>query len=236
MSKNHFYLLFLLSFIFCVPLQAQDTTKHIRNEIAIDVSPVFAGIMSTSSTPGISYRRHYEKGALRVRLNLNGGKSEDKNTSATNQQNIPSSSAKNTSASLKVGYQWHRDYTKLRWYYGLDLLASNWKSKNANSNTSRHEFEKYTSSYSSQNETTGQSFGISPVIGLSYRITRRFSLSVESAITLARTSSKTTIANNQTTQYDGYPQNQFESGYSNKSTGTNYSFVPMNGLLVSYLF
>ncbi|MCW3071931.1 MAG: hypothetical protein JWO44_1821 [Bacteroidetes bacterium] len=126
--------------------------------------------VSSSSSNLISYRRVFKSNALRIGLGgnvVNDDQSLTDSTGATHG---------NYSAGIRVGYE-HYCYLakKWMWYFGADLTAG----YSANNTTNYNPLATYKSS---QNTS---SYGLSPLLGITFNINPRLSIATEASLNVA---------------------------------------------------
>jgi hypothetical protein len=145
-----------------------DTSKReYKNVIGLDATGILREVVNLSSTPYfyspyiISYRRIIKRNAIRVNI---GGYISNSDVA------INGNTMKNSTSSFDfaVGFE-HYAYLTKRWnyYYGIDLLTKIYYTEGITNNAI--------------NRMTKNSFGISPLVGLQFRINPRMSISTEAS-------------------------------------------------------
>lgn len=153
---------------------APDTTKReFNNVIGVDATQLLREFFNLGSTYYvnypymISYRRIFKSNALRVLLGGNISKdNEDTNDTTSNNQT-------RSNFNFALGFE-HYSYInkRLNFYFGMDAIF-NYSTQNDKSNTST------TQSYEQTSSTYG--YGISPLVGLQFKIWRRISVATETS-------------------------------------------------------
>lgn len=90
------------------PANAQIETKKLKNEIGIDLSNTIYLIRKTDNLFPIYYKRHFDKNALRLGLNLIFQTNSNSGEKAYN---------------LRAGYEWSEKFNNWVVYYGGDLTS-----------------------------------------------------------------------------------------------------------------
>ncbi|MFN6943470.1 MAG: hypothetical protein ACK4ND_00875 [Cytophagaceae bacterium] len=190
-------------------ISAQEIPEK-RNEIGLDVSRIFGH----TSNNNIMYRRHGEKGAFRLTTSFN--------FNVINHENAES--GHNHYASLAVGHQFNKTFNKWRFYYGADAYGSISSGKTVNIQT--HWYNDQPTEFSQTWQTQSIFFGLRPILGISYLISDRISVSLENALNIGYTINETIEGSN--------PNRPFEIERSSNSIGVSYN--PLNVLMLSFHF
>jgi hypothetical protein len=182
-----------------------DTTKReYKNVVGIDATTIIRQFINFNSNAYfsspymISYKRIIKSNAIRLGLYGNLATSENSSSDTFN--------VKTTSFNVNIGLGFeHYSYLTKRWnlYFGADLITK------YNENQSEH-FSAYDSN---TQRSTNFGLGISPLIGIQFRINSRLSLSTESSYDILFVTSKNHFS------YNSYPYNR-----NQKRTGINTQF------------
>ncbi|MFI5221600.1 MAG: hypothetical protein ACHQK8_04685 [Bacteroidia bacterium] len=176
----------ILSFLFFqfFSLQAQENFKH---EFSIDAAPLFG------STNGYTLLYRYGAGNFRIRGLANYSNQTNSNTT-DEQINTPANmysntttneSSSNSVAEFRLGVQ--RNYTLEKWsfYFGMDGLFNYHQTSSYLESISPAAFGKLRTTTDSKSTT--ESYGFAPLIGLTYHISKRFTVSLEESFTYLTT-------------------------------------------------
>lgn len=155
---------------------SHDSTKtEFKNAVGLDVTALLLQFTNNGSITNyyyqypdiISYRRFIKSNALKV--SLGGYVSNDNGL----QNDTLSSKSNRYSVNLRAGYE-HYCYLGKRWmyYFGADLLAGY--------TYTEYRYTWSTTSYRDE-KTKINSFGISPVIGVTFKINQRLSIATQAS-------------------------------------------------------
>jgi hypothetical protein len=153
--------------------QPDQTNKEYKNVLAIDANGLLKQFFNFGQNPYftspyiIGYKRIFKSNALRIGIggNISTGKSEFNDTSKNDN--------KRYNFNIGAGYERY-SYISKRWnlYYGADAIFT-------------YEYYDYHSNYStttSNKEITKQfGYGVSPFLGIQFRINSRLSISTETS-------------------------------------------------------
>lgn len=168
--------LFLIAMVIGQFIYAQNSDSpevQYKNDLGFDVSrfvTIFNSNFESNSPYVFTYRRNYEKGALRFGL---GGRTSTSSNSIEPTNDIDQA---NHSLNFRVGYEWQTNFEK-RWqlYYGLDgsysLDHTMVKQQNLGETT--------------KVVTHVDEYGLSPVVGLKFKLNKRLSLATETSVMLS---------------------------------------------------
>jgi hypothetical protein len=183
--KKNLICLFLLTatlFSFGQNVSPDTSKKEYKNVIGLDASGILRQVLNSNSVPFvnspymITYRRIMKSNAIRFGL---GGR-------VTNDNNVLNDSIKErnqrTELNFGIGIE-HYVYLGQRWnfYFGADVIA-----KYVNSTG-----ESTSSQIFNSMEVTRFGYGLSPVLGIQFRVTPRFSISTESTYDITYNTSVT---------------------------------------------
>jgi hypothetical protein len=232
-------------FSFALFANSQETINDLfseKNEISIVVDNVFAKnadyypILFTDNqgfiipipfdylndqkqtTIGLSYKRHFNKSALRTKISF-GSSSYKKNDG---QPNLYSQNNKKLFVSYSLGYERNIDLTRVRFFYGFDLFINYKKIEieddhfNAGAGS---EFHRETSLKS-------RGFGISPLIGARVYVTKSISFSTELKFVIE------TYKGQNLSSSTGYYNDSREDSID----GTNFGFGPLGQISLNIHF
>lgn len=166
---------FLFFSVMLVQAQTKDTLtikeKDYKNEIGVDISPLFNFINSSFGRGGpyyFTYRRNFQHNAVRVGL---GGVYTLNNVIETPY------SIRKKQIDFRIGYEWQASLAK-KWqlFYGCDLLANYYYNREDNISYSSI---SSTDVYGYKNEN--YFYGISPLLGIRVNLTSRISISAETS-------------------------------------------------------
>ncbi len=188
----------------------QDTSKkEFKNVIGIDATNFVSRFFNFSSTPSyfnspyvISYRRIFKSNALRVGI---GGNFQN-NEGTRNDTLHPST--KRISLNLGVGFE-HYCYLSKRWNFFAGAEAFTGYSYYDG-------IYPYSSISYREQSNTSYSFGVSPLIGVQFKINSRLSISTETSYNIAYVIDESFDIQPPTTMYDIH----------SKSSGIETSFYP----------
>lgn len=186
MKRFTFILLLLfssVSFSFSQIVKQDTTKREYKNVVGLDATGIFRQVFNSGGAPYvyspyiISYRRIMKSNAIRVLLG--GNVSNNDNTMNDSMSNKSSS----TNFNVAIGFEHYR-YLGKRWnyYYGLDLLVKYSVDHN----------ESLNPKYNTRQTNTRNGYGISPLIGLQFRINSRLSVSTEASYDIIYTTINTT--------------------------------------------
>lgn len=193
---------------------SQDTTKkEFNNVIGIDATNFVSRFFNFSSNPSyfnspymISYRRIFKSNALRVSI---GG--EVLNNKGTRNDTLHPTTTR-IALNVGVGFE-HYCYLSKRWnfYAGVEAFTA----------YSYYDgiYPYSTTSYREQSNTS-HSFGVSPLIGVHFKINSRLSISTETSYNIAYVLEKSFDIQPPTTMYDNH----------SKSSGIETSFYAPTAL------
>jgi hypothetical protein len=220
---KHF--LFLFSLVISITNLLAQTEPH--HEIAIDAAPLFR--ISNGFT--IMYRYHLNQFSARAQANIyfeNSSNDAVNNTSTpigSNSNSFTSTSTNILNTELRLGLQ--RNYIVEKWifYIGADVLFGT--SNNDTKSETKNPASYGTTRYVITTNTSSTSYGLAPVLGISYKINKHFVLSIENsfAFTYAQNSSS------QKNEYYFTPVNGVEAlnntdYISSSGSSTKFDFSP----------
>lgn len=157
--------------------QNSDSPKsNFKNDFGIDVTQFFTVFNSnfTSNSPYfITYRRNYEKGALRFGL---GGRSNSSNSNVNPQ--LTDFDVASHQLDFRAGYEWQSNFAK-RWqvYYGVDAgygLLHNVSTLISSTGDESWRQKEHTDVYS-----------LSPMLGFKFKLNNRLTLASEASYKLS---------------------------------------------------
>ncbi|HEX8547194.1 MAG TPA: hypothetical protein VF691_09550 [Cytophagaceae bacterium] len=242
LTKTNIFTLGLI--IFSFNLFSQDVTEEkrkLKNEIAIDASPILGAVFREGGLPGLVYRRHFNNCSFRAKTNFTIDRSKQDRSSISyyNNGNSPGpSESRFTQFDFAVGLQKAKAISeKWKFYYGLDLFAgftshrSESKNQYQRSNSSDGTTDNgVTTQTHSINSTYG---GVSPFLGFTWQIAERLGLSIEASVPIGYNKSTSVYSN-----FD-FSTNNSRSYFStdrNSSNNFRARIVPVSNLLISYHF
>ncbi len=201
--KNHLIpaLVFFVIVLSNHTLSAQDLPEK-RNEIGLDISRIFP----FGGNNNIMYRRHGENGAFRATATFGGG--------ITQHEESPENSH-NFNFSLALGHQFNKRFDKWNFYFGGDIFGEISRSKSAR-------VEYWTGEpFTFINEYDRNSFGLRPIIGISYMLSPRVSFTFENALNI---------------QYNMNNELQVNQSRTTERKSNSYSaaYNPLNVLMISF--
>jgi len=130
--------------------------------------------ISYGPTLGIGYKHHFNKGALRIKINIatKAQKYQIQDGSDDYKDNLKFVSHKER---ISAGYQWHSNFNRTQIFYGLDATFSI-----EAINTESYRYASYEGSdYTIENLQGTISYGVKPFLGFKYYISPMFSVSTE---------------------------------------------------------
>jgi hypothetical protein len=213
-------ILILLTAVFSISALGQEvkrdtTKKEYKNIIGVDVT----GILKQVFNPGsvnfyypymLTYRRVIKSNAIRFGV---GGSFY--NSHGTSNDTIKTSTSRN-SLNIGLGFE-HYCYLGRRWdfYFGVELTAKASSNDNIQStNNTSSEYYSFTSSY-----------GLSPLLGIVFKISKRIVIATETSYNVGYFFTNTYGSN---TLY--YPNKQ------NFSSGIQTTFIPPTALNLRFKF
>lgn len=176
-----------------------DSAKVYHNELGVDVtgfirliSPVVQGeyygqyYYLNPPTYFLTLRRHFKCG--NIRAGIGGGFTRRDVKNYYNTADTKKYVSLSHSISTRLGWEFTNEISK-RWqvYYGLDLKYS----KQYNNSNGYY----FNADYITSNESTSQTYAVSPLLGFRFRLTNRLSLTTEAcfAVNFDSYSSKRTF-------------------------------------------
>lgn len=122
---------------------------------------------SHQRTPGLSYKYHFEKFALRASVHFN-----------YSDENIDQTTYKNETSRMylqsALGFEFKKNFERSYLFYGMDIYNR--------VNTYNYLYVEKEGDYKNSNERTEIAYGVSPLIGFNYFITPKLSLSTEAKL------------------------------------------------------
>ena len=118
-----------------------------------------------STIPDIGYNHQYEKGALRIASGFHF-------SSDLNESDSHLSEGSGYSLSPRIGYEFHRWFSRIRVQYGADVVYSLWRFKSDQFNDNPY--------YSSTHSIKLNEYGIRPILGITLFLNSSVSFSAES--------------------------------------------------------
>lgn len=183
MKQLRFFLPVTLILAFSLSTQAQDVEEKgaAKNELSVD----FSEVLRSDALPGLIYKRHFKKGALRARINFNFSGDSRTVSGAAPDSTIfrVESTTENTKMRFDVflGYQWNRPVAKnLTILYGFDFYLGMDNTTNEVLDVNFNALNQVRSSLRNTQEEAKMSFGLSPLVGFRYQLNRSFALGMES--------------------------------------------------------
>lgn len=183
--------LILFIFITGISAQTQEDFSRRRNEIALDVSPIFRMNQFNTMPLNLMYRHNFKPGSLRARIsaNIQNNSSESKNS---NSNNSTESSGKFNSYDIeaRLGWQMNKSLNvkNLHLYYGADLIYLIGGNKNSSTFKNYHTLGSSVNEQNSESSSYGS--GIAPVLGLNLRLSKSFSIGIENSFDLIMSKTK----------------------------------------------
>lgn len=177
----------------------------------------FLSSMNMPPTYGISYKYHFTKLALRTGLDFNTDRSNIKETASSS--STPSSEKTEyrfTRFGARLGLEVKKDAGKTQWFAGGDLFYEHFNSRYEYTNTGIED------EYSFNRD----SYGISPLVGVRYYVSKIISLSVESKLNM--------FNNIYNIAYDNF--DSFPDFYTYKGSGFSMKFSPIGQIGVNVHF
>lgn len=245
--KKIFFAFGLILFSFNLFSQdATDEKAKLKNEIAIDASPVLGAFVRNISQPGIVYRRHFSNSALRTKFNFNIDRQISNNSSFDNSYFSynaygPQSPVTNSySFDYSIGIQNSNMISeKWKFYYGLDLISGyNLTEINRSSSYERLNYTDQTlveEKSSQKDKNTTIYGGASPILGFTFQVKERLSISLESTLALAFYS--TNVESLRMRKYrDSNTESIHHSSNNNSFNNLRARLIPVNNFLISYHF
>jgi hypothetical protein len=210
-------------FLFKGIAQAQDTVKTKKNIIAVDLTPLIKTIFDFgdsyyggSNNPYLFlYRRvAKDKNVLRVGLGFSiaGGNDTHDDTIKTNSHRH--------AITTGIGYErWVSISKRWTFYVGSDAIF-----------TYEDNYSKYAWTQTVYRETylTRYKYGISPLIGVTFKINKRMSVSTETSFNFVYTEYNYKEIN--------YPIGGDNSQYDRKDKGSNYDFLYIPPTSIQFRF
>lgn len=180
--KSYFNLA-LISFMLCSPIFGQDSPSSKKNELSLDLLT----FTRKNTVPGIIYKRKYDKGAFRIKLNSTFDFNEVSNTTPSSDPEISiiniTDEVSSFNAQFFIGYEWNK-HIQSKWtiLYGVDFVLDL-----SNETNTRKEVYKRNSGtvgriVTNENEVSGTKYGLSPFIGCNYYFNESISVGVESYV------------------------------------------------------
>lgn len=175
--KNHFLTLVVITvstFAFGQETSQDTTKKEFKNIIGIDATNLVSRFFNFgTSTPGfyspymICYKRIFKNNALRIGI---GGNFQ---TNKGNQNDTLHPTTKRNNMNFGIGLE-HYCFLAKRWnfYFGADAIASYYYYDGV---------YPYSSSNYREQSSTNYKYGISPLVGLQFKINSRISISTETS-------------------------------------------------------
>jgi hypothetical protein len=174
--------IYFLFFLFCTTLcfsqgAIKDSAKtDYKNVIAIDINPLLSQLLNVnqsnnyyyySSPYVLAYRRIIKNSAIKFAI---GGQTE---TSDEKRNDSLKFTSERSQLSLALGFE-HYTYLSKRWtaFFGVDLTNSY--------STNNGKYSWSTTSYMDDEDKT-TSYGIAPVLGIVFKITKRMSVSTQTS-------------------------------------------------------
>ncbi len=198
-----------------------------HHEIAIDAAP----ILRTSNGYTVMYRYHFNQFLARAQANIyieNSSNDAVNNTSTpfgSNSNSFTSTSSNTLNTELRIGLQ--RNYNVEKWifYIGADALFGS--TNNDTKSETKNPASYGTTRYVNTSNTSSTSYGLAPLVGISYELNKHFVFSIENsfAFTYAQNSSS------QKNEYYFTPVNGVEAlnntdHISASGSSTKFDFSP----------
>jgi hypothetical protein len=236
-----------------IALSQESEKKVVRHEIGINAFPFIQHIFINSAPNPfdntISYRATFSKyGSLRFRFNVTNQQKDPYSYTQVAKKSISfidAFASHTNSFRAKVGWQWNKDMGHWRFYGGVDinLQTQAYKSGSAYTRIDTSSGAIYLYTYkntgTSSIKTTG--VGISPLIGLSYKLAKKFQLSYEVCLNVDRIVTEQEVhskAITSTHNNQGVLLTEKSSAYDYSVTRKSRSqaFAPISVLMLSYIF
>jgi len=183
----------------------------------LDHTYMYISDYGNSPSVGIGYKRHFDKGAIRVSGSMYLSSRTYKNDE--DDKNDDESFAFYYER-VAAGYEYHQNWGKTQVFFGIDGTIG------FQTTIEKEKYNIYEKDYGDIKSTYSTfSFGIRPFIGFKYMITPKFSVSTEYHLLAERNVSKTK------TEMDGE-----ESDNVYKTTGFSSKFGPKGQITFSYYF
>ncbi len=213
--------------ILSVPSFGQETTEidfTTKHELSIVLDDIFAN--SVTVTPpyymydiptipqspkiGLGYKFHYTNSAIRSKISFGLIDYLSDDIDAHRKNKVSS-----TSISLFFGYEFHKNFKKVQFFYGSDVFINHRKS--SNKETDYHIFPNFIDEYID----TSTSYGFSPLLGIKFLLSPMVSVSTELKFIIESYKSKVS-----------YQYRDMEEEISNIS-GLNTNYGPLGQLSIN---
>lgn len=195
--------------------------KHL-NELGLDMTPFIKFYLNFSDNNSfyyqpkymLTYRRYFKKGNLRSAIGGNYFYSETPSPFNGDSLKIKYYN-KQSGFVVRIGYEFFQDLSK-RWqvYYGADLTTSYSYQKIDATN--------WNDGYANGQESTTAGFGLAPVLGIRFKMSKRICLITESSFLLQY--STNTSYRYYLPMTGGYPPKANDPKTTNKTIGTAFNY------------
>lgn len=195
--------------------------KHL-NELGLDMTPFIKLYLNFSNNGGynyqpsymLTYRRYFKNSNFRSAIGGNYLYSESPSPYNGDSLNIKYFN-KQSSFVLRIGYEFFQNLSR-RWqvYYGADLRTTY--------SHQRNDAPYWNGGYANGIETTDNGFGLAPVLGVRFKMSKRVSLITESSFLLQYSTSTTYRYYLPVT--GAYPPKPNDPKTTNKTIGTTFNY------------
>lgn len=195
--------------------------KHL-NEVGVDITPFIKFYLNFSDNSGwyyqpnymLTYRRYFKKSNFRSAIGGNYLYSETPSPYNGDSLKIKYYN-RQSSFVLRIGYEFFQNLSR-RWqvYYGADLTTSY--------SHQRNDAPYWNGGYANGQESTAKGFGLAPVLGVRFKMSKRISLITESSFLIQYSESSSFRYYLPVT--GAYPPKANDPKTTNKTIGTTFNY------------
>lgn len=183
-----------------------------KNDLFIDLylydmgSDYYVPQFSYGPTLGLGYKHHFEKGAIRIKVNI-ATRAQKYQAQDENDDYQDDSKYASHKERFSAGYEWHSNFGRTQIFYGIDATLSL-----EAIGTESYRYANYEGSdYTVENTQASFSYGAKPFLGFKYFISPMFSVSSEYHILLEGFATENVQKNSMNTTEQKSRQTGFET-------------------------